>query len=78
VLINQLFDPKYNMFIQYKDSQLFWFNGITDQSNEKFELIGKLMALALFNDAILNINMPIAFHKKLQGMNPTLEVNYFN
>ena len=65
MLIKELFDPAYTMFNYNKDSHLFWFNGNTFESNLKFELIGILMGLAIFNDNILDMHLPMACYKKL-------------
>ena len=53
------------MFTVYEESRLHWFNGSTFEANQKFELIGKLMGIALYNQNILELNMPIACYKKL-------------
>jgi len=37
------------MLNYYKESRLFWFNGNTFESNVKFELIGILMGIAIYN-----------------------------
>lgn len=49
ILLKQLFDPSYNMFSYHKESRLFWFNGLSFESNVKFELIGILMGIAIYN-----------------------------
>jgi hypothetical protein len=53
------------MFNYYKDTRLFWFNGSTFEPNVKFELIGILMGVAIYNSVILDLNLPIAVYKKL-------------
>jgi hypothetical protein len=49
LLIRKLFDPNYTMFTHNDDSRLLWFNGNTFESNMKFELIGMLMGIAIYN-----------------------------
>mmetsp|Transcript_46491 Transcript_46491/g.34146 ORF Transcript_46491/g.34146 Transcript_46491/m.34146 type:complete len:91 (-) Transcript_46491:627-899(-) len=61
------------MFNLDKQSNLFWFNGYTFESNIKFELIGVLMGIAIYNQVLLDLNMPLACYKKLLGLHPTLE-----
>lgn len=49
LLIRKLFDPAYTMFTHNPESRLLWFNGSTFESNVKFELIGILMGIAIYN-----------------------------
>lgn len=65
MLVRRLFDPSYTMFKYFEDSRLFWFNGHTFESNVKFELIGIIMGLAIYNSNILDLHMPMACYKKL-------------
>ena len=64
------------MFNLEKESQLFWFNGFTFESNIKFELIGVLMGIAIYNQVLLDINLPLACYKKLLDIHPSLEDLY--
>lgn len=73
LLIRKLFDSSYTMFIYYEDSRLFWFNGNTFESNVKFELIGILMGLAIYNSNILDLRLPMACYKKLLNIQPNLQ-----
>lgn len=72
LLIRKLFDPSYNMFKYHEDARLFWFNGSTFESNVKFELVGILMGLAIYNSNILDLHLPIACYKKLLNIEPNL------
>lgn len=49
LLIRKLFDPSYTMFTYNEDSRMLWFNGNTFETNIKFELIGILMGIAIYN-----------------------------
>ena len=49
LLVRKLFDPAYTMFTHSNESRLLWFNGSTFESNVKFELIGILMGIAIYN-----------------------------
>jgi hypothetical protein len=53
------------MFTYNEDSRVFWFNGNTFESNLKFELIGILMGLAIYNSNILDLHLPMACYKKI-------------
>jgi len=46
LLMKELFNPDYGMFIYNPDNRLYWFNGQTYESNINFELIGLILALA--------------------------------
>lgn len=61
------------MFNYNKESRLYWLNGNTFESNLKFELMGILMGVAIYNSVILDLNLPIAIYKKLLNIQPTLE-----
>lgn len=65
LVIRKLFDPNYTMFTHYEESRMMWFNGNTYESNVKFELIGILMGIAIYNSNILDLHLPIACYKKL-------------
>ena len=73
LLTRQLFDPSYNMFKYHEDTRLFWFNGDTFETNIKFELVGILMGIAIYNSVILDLHLPMACYKKLLGIQPDLE-----
>ena len=52
------------------DSRLYWF--INDQQEDiqtlqEYNLIGRLLGLAIYNGVILNIQFPLALYKKLLG-----------
>jgi hypothetical protein len=40
----------------------------------KFELIGIILGLAIFNNVILDVKFPKVVYKKLLGISPDLEV----
>jgi len=72
LVTRKLFDVNYGMFIYNKKTRLFWFNINSFESNIKFELIGIILGLALFNGIILDIKFPMAIYKKLLGIEPGL------
>lgn len=61
------------MFTYKEDTRMLWFNGQTFESNMKFELVGILLGLAIYNGVILDLNLPLAAYKKLLGLQPSLE-----
>lgn len=64
------------MFTYNEESRIFWFNGNTFENNVKFELIGILMGLAIYNSNILDLHLPLACYKKLLNHQPTLKDLY--
>ena len=73
LLIRQIFDPNYGMFSYNKKTRLFWFNHYSFEPEIKFELIGIIFGLAIYNNNILDVKLPIAVYKKLLGIKPTLD-----
>ena len=49
------------------------FNGNTFEPNMKFELIGVLMGIAIFNRVILDLHFPMIAYGKILGLKPTLK-----
>lgn len=64
LLIQQLFDPNFGMFIE-KNGRFLWFQSDSFECSLNFELIGLLLGLALYNEVILSLKFPMAVYKKL-------------
>jgi len=73
LLIRQLLDLGYGMFDLKTESQLFWIKKDTFESNLKFELIGIIFGLAIYNGNILDVHFPLALYKKILDREVTLE-----
>ena len=73
LLVRQLFDIKYGMFSYNEKTRLYWFNHYTFEPKIKYELIGIIFGLAIYNNTILDVKLPLAIYKKLLNVNPTLE-----
>ena len=73
LLIRQIFDPNYGMFSYNKKTRLYWFNHYTFEPKIKYELIGIIFGLAIYNNTILDVKLPITVYKKLLGLKPDLE-----
>ena len=63
----------FGMFFYNEQLRLYWFNGYTYEMNIKFELIGLLMGLAIYNNIILDCNFPLVCYKKLLFMKPNFD-----
>merc|ERR1712032_484199 len=61
------------MFTTSKDGRCYWFNGNTFEPSIKFELIGVLMGIVIFNRVILDLHFPMIAYGKILGRKPTLE-----
>ena len=73
LFIRQIFDPNYGMFNYNKKTRLYWFNHYTFEPKIKYELIGIIFGLAIYNNIILDVKFPLTVYKKLLGIKPTLE-----
>ena len=73
LLIRQIFDPNYGMFSYNKKTRLYWFNHYSFEPKIKYELIGIIFGLAIYNNIILDVKFPITVYRKLLGLKPTLE-----
>ena len=73
LLVRQIFDPNYGMFSYNKKTRLYWFNHYTFEPKIKYELIGVIFGLAIYNNTILDVKLPLAVYKKLLGIKPTLD-----
>ena len=73
LVIRQIFDPNYGMFNYNKKTRLYWFNHYSFEPKIKYELIGTIFGLAIYNNTILDVKLPMIVYKKLLGIKPTLE-----
>ena len=72
LVIRKIFDVNYGMFTYNEKTRLFWFNLNSFESKFKYELIGTILGLSLFNGVILDVKFPMAIYKKLLGIQPVL------
>ncbi|KAL9603820.1 MAG: hypothetical protein Q9219_000929 [cf. Caloplaca sp. 3 TL-2023] len=59
------------MFTIDEQSQMAWFRPCSLEPMYKFELVGLLFSLAIYNGLTLPVNFPFAFYRKLQGYSIT-------
>ncbi|KAL7750380.1 putative E3 ubiquitin-protein ligase [Sorochytrium milnesiophthora] len=67
LLVKDLFDPKYGMWVVDDDSHYCWFNPASLDLQE-FYLVGVIVGLAVYHSTILDIDLPLACYKKLLGL----------
>ncbi|XP_054709612.1 probable E3 ubiquitin-protein ligase HECTD2 [Uloborus diversus] len=65
LLIKQIFDPDYGMFVYHNKARCYWFSTSQSGNLREYNLIGVLMGLAVYNSIILDLHFPTACYKKL-------------
>lgn len=65
LLTQKLFSSEYGMFKNYDESRFIWFSDSSFEGEEMFQLVGTLVALALYNFQIINLPFPLALYKKI-------------
>ncbi|KAI4191403.1 MAG: hypothetical protein LQ348_003526 [Seirophora lacunosa] len=65
--IAEVMNPDYGMFTVDEESGMSWFRPCSLEPMYKFELVGLLFGLAVYNGLTLPVNFPLAFYRKLQG-----------
>jgi hypothetical protein len=73
LIIKELFDPSFGMFLYNDQKRIYWFNGKSIEPNINFELIGIIAGLAIYNNIILDMHFPMALYKMLVGQEPHFE-----
>lgn len=68
VLMGEALDPSYGMFTMDSRHRISWFQPCSWEPLYKFELLGLLMSIAVYNGLTLPINFPVAFYRKLLGL----------
>ena len=64
-MIRDLVNPEYGMFTVSEETKAIWFNGRTFEPPIKYQLIGTLMGLAIYNGILLDLPLPLAAYKKI-------------
>lgn len=74
LVVRELFDAKYGMFVVDDRSREYYFNPASFESSSQFQLIGIILGLAIYNSVILEVRFPAFVWKWLvTGASPTLE-----
>jgi len=61
------------MFAYDEDTRHFWFNPDSFENDAQFTLVGILLGLAIYNNIILDIRLPMVVYRKLMGKLGTLD-----
>lgn len=68
VLMAETLDPAYGMFSMDARTRVSWIQPCSWEPLYKFELIGLLISIAVYNGLTLPVTFPIAFYRKLLGL----------
>ena len=73
VIIRNLLNPDYAMFLTDEDANTLFFNPDTMIESPEYELIGILLGVAIYNGVILDLPSPLVVYKMLLGVEPTFD-----
>ncbi|XP_045483722.1 ubiquitin-protein ligase E3A isoform X3 [Harmonia axyridis] len=73
LVVEEIFNPDYGMFVLQKETQVVWFNPTSFESDGQFTLIGIVLGLAIYNNVILSVNFPMVLYRKLMGRRGSFE-----
>uniref|UniRef100_T1IQC0 Ubiquitin-protein ligase E3A n=1 Tax=Strigamia maritima TaxID=126957 RepID=T1IQC0_STRMM len=67
LVVEEIFNPDFAMFTLNADTQMYWFNPTSFESDAQFTLIGIVLGLAIYNNVILDVHFPLVVYRKLLG-----------
>uniref|UniRef100_A0A0N4ZV23 HECT-type E3 ubiquitin transferase n=1 Tax=Parastrongyloides trichosuri TaxID=131310 RepID=A0A0N4ZV23_PARTI len=73
IITKKIFDPDYGMFIFNKDSGTYWFNPQCTYCDMEYVLIGLMIAMALYNEVMIDVSFPVILYKRLLSSQVELE-----
>lgn len=65
LVVAKAFDEDYGMFTTDDISRLSWFRPLSPVPLYKFELLGMIFSLAVYNGAVIPVNLPEVFYRRL-------------
>ncbi|ETI27972.1 hypothetical protein G647_00421 [Cladophialophora carrionii CBS 160.54] len=68
LVFSEAFRPDYGMFTVDNITRMAWFQPGSLEPLYRFEALGILMSLAIYNGITIPITMPLAFYRKLLGL----------
>ena len=63
LLMRELFDPNFGMFTLEEGTRTYWFRPSSLDLHMEFELVGLLLALAIYNNHNLEVSFPMVVYK---------------
>ncbi|XP_027205306.2 putative E3 ubiquitin-protein ligase HERC4 [Dermatophagoides pteronyssinus] len=74
LVMKEMLDQKYGMFVEYKETNTIWFSHIlADDDDVMYRLVGTLCGLAIYNQVIIDLPFPLILYKKI--LNENLELD---
>ncbi|XP_050667406.1 probable E3 ubiquitin-protein ligase HERC4 isoform X2 [Leptidea sinapis] len=67
LLLKEIFDPVYGMFMQSEETNMIWFSSNPLEDDVMYYLIGAIYGLAIYNSIIIYVPFPLVLYKKLLG-----------
>lgn len=67
LIVEEMFNPDYGMFILDEETHTFWFNPSSYENDAEFTLVGIILGLAIYNNVILDLHLPSVIYRKLSG-----------
>ncbi|CAN8012880.1 unnamed protein product, partial [Ixodes pacificus] len=71
LVVEEIFNPDIAMFTLNAETQTYWFNPTSFESDAQFKLIGIILGLAIYNNVILDVHFPMVVYRKLMGRKGT-------
>ncbi|XP_023210591.1 ubiquitin-protein ligase E3A-like [Centruroides sculpturatus] len=71
LVVEEIFNPDFAMFTLNSETQTYWFNPTSFESDAQFTLIGIILGLAIYNNIILDVHFPMVVYRKLMGRKGT-------
>jgi len=68
LVFSEVLDARYGMFTTDDTTRMTWFQPGSLEPLYKYEALGVLMSLAVFNGVTIPITMPLAFYRKILGL----------
>jgi hypothetical protein len=72
LLAGQLFSLQTGLFVPCGQGTTVWLNEACHWQSEEYRLIGTLLALAVYNNVVIDVNLPSCLYKKLLQLPLTL------
>ena len=67
LLVAGLLSADYGMLKQLPETNTYWFNPTTLESDDEFLLFGLVVGLAVYNGVLLDLPLPLALYRKVLG-----------
>ncbi|XP_013793236.1 ubiquitin-protein ligase E3A-like [Limulus polyphemus] len=67
LVVEEIFNPDFAMFTLNQETETYWFNPTSFESDAQFTLIGIILGLAIYNNVILDVHFPMVLYRKLLG-----------